>query len=204
MSTQGPSGPVSGVAGPSGPVSGVAGPSGPTSGQHETGHLTAEDLAYRARALAQAHPLTALARRYVDRSVADQRTSQPVPEIGIWAGAATIGGYCLRRVEETEAGVELEASGEDQLPDLDALEETTSKIAAELRTDGAGGHLLGDEDRTIEALDRIIASEVSRRLDHWKDDVDQAAWGELEEYLTWWVVKGYALRVAETVTGALR
>ncbi len=168
-----------------------------------TGSLNAEDLAYRARALAQAHPLTGLARQYIDRAVADQRTSQPVPEIGIWAGAGSIAGYCLRRVEETEAGLEFEV-GEEPLPELDALEEATSQIAAELRTEGAGGHLLGDEDRTIEALDRIIASEVSRRLDHWKDDVDQAAWDELEEYLTWWVVKGYALRAAETATGALR
>lgn len=168
-----------------------------------TGSLTAEDLSYRARALAQAHPLTSLAREYVDRAVADQRTSQPLPEIGIWAGAAAIGGYCLRRVEETEAGVELAAAEED-LPDLDTLEEATSQIAADLRTEGSGGHVLGDEDRIVEALDRIIASEVSRRLDHWKDDVDQAAWGELEEYLTWWVVKGYALRVAEAATGALR
>ena len=93
MSGQGPSGPLSGVEGPSGPLSGVAGPSGPLSGVEApsgpdgggrtdhgtTGSLNAEDLAYRARALAQAHPLTALARRYVDRSVADQRTSQPVP-----------------------------------------------------------------------------------------------------------------------------
>ena len=204
MSAQGPSGPASGMAGPSGPASGVAGPSG----AHDTDHgiigsLTAEDLAYRARALAQSHPLTALAKSYIDRAVADQRTSQPIPEIGVWAGAATIAGYCLRRVEETEAGLEFEVSDGD-LPDLDALEEATTNIAADLRTDGAGGHLLGGEDRTIEALDRIIASEVSRRLDHWKDDVDQAAWDELEEYLTWWVVKGYALRVAETVTGALR
>ena len=170
----------------------------------ETGRLTAEDLAYRARALAQSHPLTALAKSYIDRAVADQRTSQPVPEIGIWAGAATIGGYCLRRVEETEAELAFEPGAEEELPELDVLEDATSHIAAELRTEGAGGHLLGDEERTIEALDRIIASEVSRRLDHWKDDVDKAAWDELEEYLTWWVVKGYALRVAETVTGALR
>ncbi|MGI8808242.1 MAG: hypothetical protein ACR2KK_10440 [Acidimicrobiales bacterium] len=167
-----------------------------------TGTLNAEDMAYRARALAQAHPLTDLARAYVDRSVADQRTSQPIPEVGIWAGAAAIGGYCLRRVEEAEAGMELTPSGDDG-PDLDALEEATSSIAAEMRVEGAGGHMLGDEDRTIEALDRIIASEVSRRLDHWKDDVDQAAWDELEEYLTWWVVKGYALRTAERATGAL-
>ncbi|HEV2757993.1 MAG TPA: hypothetical protein VGV86_00370 [Acidimicrobiales bacterium] len=168
-----------------------------------TGSLTAEDMAYRARALAQAHPLTDLARSYVDRSVAEQRTSQPIPEVGIWAGAAVIGGYCLRRVEESEVGMDLSVSDGD-LPDLAALEEATAGIAAELRVEGAGGHMLADEDRTIEALDRIIASEVSRRLDHWKDDVDQAAWDELEEYLTWWVVKGYALRAAETATGALR
>jgi hypothetical protein len=188
------------------------GPSGPTSGEHgrggETDHgtvgsLTAEDMAYRARALAQAHPLSALAKDYIDRAVAEQRTSQPIPEVGIWAGAAAINGYCLRRVEETEAGLDLVA-GDDGLPDLDALEEATTQVAADLRSEDGPSHILGDEDRTIEALDRIIASEVSRRLDHWKDDVDQAAWGELEEYLTWWVVKGYALRVAETVTGALR
>jgi len=169
-----------------------------------TGSLTAEDMAYRARALAQAHPLTDLARSYVDRSVAEQRTSQPIPEIGIWAGAAAIGGYCLRRVEESEVGMDLAPADEEARPDLDALEEATARIAAELRVEGAGGHMLGDEDRNIEALDRIIASEVSRRLDHWKEDVDQAAWDELEEYLTWWVVKGYALRAAETATGALR
>ena len=168
-----------------------------------TGSLTAEDMAYRARALAQAHPLTALARQYVDRAVADQRTSQPIPEIGIWAGAAAIGGYCLRRVEESEVGLDL-TEPEEGLPDLDTLEEATARIAAELRVEGAGGHMLADEERNIEGLDRIIASEVSRRLDHWKDDVDQAAWDELEEYLTWWVVKGYALRTAERATGAIR
>ncbi len=167
-----------------------------------TGSLKAEDLAHRARALAQAHPLTALARRYLDGAVAEEKSSQPKPEISMWASAAAIGGYCLRRVEENEAGLELAVTDED-LPDLDALGEATARVASELREEGAGGHILGDEDRTIEALDRIIASEVSRRLDHWKDDVDQAAWDELEEYLTWWVVKGYALRVAETVTGAL-
>jgi hypothetical protein len=190
-------------------VSNAAEPAGQTDdvGQTDhgiTGSLTAEDMAYRARALAQAHPLTHLARQLVDRSVAQQRMSQPVPEIGIWAGAAAIGGYCLRRVEESEVGLDLQPAEEQLLPALDALDETTSQIAAELRAEGAGGHMLADEDRNIDALDRIIASEVSRRLDHWKDDVDEAAWAELEEYLTWWVVKGYALRTAERATGALR
>ncbi len=165
--------------------------------------LGADELSYRARALAQAHPLTPLAKRYIDRAVEEQRASQPMVEIGLWAGAALLSGYCLRRVEETEAGLDL-APHEDSQPELDELDDTSTQVAADLRSDDASKHLLSDDDRVIDALDRIIASEVGRRLDNWKDEVDQAAWGELEEYLTWYVVKGYALRVAETVTGALR
>ena len=165
--------------------------------------LEAEELSYRARALAQAHPLTPLAKRYIDRAVEEQRTSQPMVEISMWAGAALLSGYCLRRVEETEAGLDL-APAEESQPELEQLDEASAQIAADLRSEDAAKHLLSDDDRVIDALDRIIASEVSRRLDNWKDDVDQTAWAELEEYLTWYVVKGYALRVAETVTGALR
>jgi len=165
--------------------------------------LTAEELSYQARALAQAHPLTPLARRYLDRAVAQQRVSQPVPEIGIWAGAALLVGYCLRCVEENVADVRLATAGDDAaLPDLDELEEVATQVAAELRSDEGSRHLLGD-DTVIDALDRIISSEVNNRLDHWRDTIDDKAWGEMEEYLTWWVVKGYALRVAETMTGAL-
>lgn len=165
--------------------------------------LEAEELSYRARALAQAHPLTPLAKRFVDQAIEEQRASQPMAEIGTWAGAALLSGYCLRRVEETEAGLEL-APDEESEPELERLDEASARIAADLRTDEGSKHLLSDDDRVIDALDRIIASEVGRRLDNWKDDVDQTAWGELEEYLTWYVVKGYALRVAETATGALR
>jgi len=165
--------------------------------------LEADELSYRARALAQAHPLTPLAKRYIDQAVEEQRSAQPMAEIGMWAGAALLNGYCLRRVEEVEAGLDL-APADDPQPELEQLDEASAQIAADLRSDDASKHLLSDDDRVIEALDRIIASEVSRRLDNWKDDVDQTAWAELEEYLTWYVVKGYALRVAETVTGALR
>ena len=161
-----------------------------------------ENLAFKARALAQGNPLTPLARRLVDRAVAEQRLDQPMPEAGMWADAALVAGYCVRRVEEAEAGLapEFHQAG---APDLDELDRAATRIAGELRTDTVG-HALGDADVTVAALDRIIASEVSRRLNHWKDDVDQAAWDELEEYLTWWVVKGYALRTAERATGAIR
>lgn len=166
------------------------------------GNLSAEELAYKSRALAQAHPLTALAKTYLDKAVAEQRTSQPVPEIGIWAGGALINGYCLRRVEEEDMGVHLEAD-DDAAADLDVLDEEATRIGGDIRSEGSQTHTLSDEDTILDALDRLIASDVSKRLDHWKDSVDKKAWAELEEYLTWWVVKGYALRVAEGSTGAL-
>ncbi|HUQ63152.1 MAG TPA: hypothetical protein VM121_05330 [Acidimicrobiales bacterium] len=167
------------------------------------GNLSAEELAYKSRALAQTHPLTALAKNYLDAAIAEQRTSQPVPEIGIWAGGALLNGYCLRRVEEEDVGVHLEATDEKDAPGIDVLDDEATRIAGDLRSDGSEGHTLADEDTILDALDRLIASDVSRRLDHWKDSVDKKAWAELEEYLTWWVVKGYALRVAEASTGAL-
>ncbi len=159
--------------------------------------LLPEDLTFRARALAQAHPLSAPAKKFVDRAIAVQRTSQPLPEIGIWAGAAILAGYCLRRVEEEESGTHVEQPAVP-VSDLDALDEAATSIAADLRTGDPGPHLLGSEERLFAALDRLIASEVERRLDHWRDTIDAAAWAELEEYITWWLVKGYALRVAES------
>lgn len=163
--------------------------------------LDPEELTFRARALAQSHPLTRLAGRYVEKAVGEQRTSQPIDEIGIWAGGALIDGYCLRRVEEDDAGLVLQAVDGAET-DLGQLDEEAGRIAAEVRT-GAGDYLLGDDRRTVEALDRIVHSEVDRRLDHWRDSIDQKAWDELEEYLTWWVVKGYALRIAETRIGSV-
>jgi hypothetical protein len=159
-------------------------------------------LVFEARALAQSHPLTPLAKRYIDQAVAEQRLNQPVPEIGIWAGYALTNGYCLRRVEENAAGVVLSAA-DDVDVDIHRLDDEAERIAADVRTEGAGGHILGDEQEVIAALDGIIGGEVERRLDHWRDSVDDKAWAELEEYITWWVVKGYALRVAENTVGAL-
>lgn len=168
------------------------------------GNLSAEELAYKARALAQAHPMTPLAKKYLDQAVAEQRTSQPVPEIGIWAGGALINGYCLRRVEEEDVGVHFEAVGDEDAPEIAALDEEATRIGGDLRSEGSEAHTLIEEDTILDALDRLIASDVSKRLDHWKDSVDKKAWAELEEYLTWWVVKGYALRVAEGSIGALK
>ncbi len=86
---------------------------------------------------------------------------------------------------------------------LERLDEVAVDVAAALREEGAGGHILGDEQMVVDALDDLVRSDVERRLDHWRDTIEDSAWDELTEYLTWWVVKGYALRVAETLTGAL-
>ena len=167
-------------------------------GTSATQGLNAKDLAYRARALGQAHPMTPLAKRFTDEAIAEQRRSQPMAEIGIWAGAAMLGGYCVRRVEETEAGVARASTVEDR--DVADLDSEVSRIADDLREGGPVPFLLADPDLVVETLDHIVASEVHRRLDNLKENVDEAAWGELEEYLAWWVVRGYALRVAETTT----
>ena len=166
--------------------------------------MTAEpaDLVFRARALAQAHPVSPLATRFINRVVAQQRVDQPLPEIGIWAGGSLIDGYCLRRVEEEDGGGEVvipepEDGEVDRDAELARLDEATVAIAAGIRSGTVGPGEPGGGEHTIAALDRLIAGAVERRLDHWRDDIDERAWSELEEYLTWWVVKGYALRVAE-------
>ena len=154
------------------------------------------DAAFRARALAQTHPLSDAAFRYVARAVGQQQVDQSLPEIGTWAGAALIDGYCLRRVEEEDEGV-VPPAGEEPA-DLDALELAATHVAGDLRTGATGS------EETVAALDRLIAAQADRRLELWRDDVGEAAWAELEEYLTWWVVQGYALRLAEAATVGLR
>lgn len=173
-----------------------------TSPQDSASTDPAEAVAFRARALAQAHPLSTSARRYVEAAIADQGLSQPMPEIGMWAGQALLNGYCVRRVEEAEAGMAAaDPSADSQsgsvLP-VEDLSEAVDHIAGELRAGSARRFLLNDEDQTVETLDRIVASEVDRRLHAMSDSVDDHAWDELSDYLAFWVTKGYALRVAET------
>ncbi|MBA3399021.1 MAG: hypothetical protein M3517_12830 [Actinomycetota bacterium] len=150
--------------------------------------MTGEDaaaLAFRARALAQAHALSATAQRLVNRAVAEEAETQPRPELGAWAGAAFTQGYCLRRVEED--GEELAVAESDD----ESLDRAATAVVAELRRGTA-------DDMTVAALDLLVASQVEHRLEPWRDELDDATWADLEQYLTWWVVKGYGLRVAET------
>ncbi|MEJ7765939.1 MAG: hypothetical protein WKF86_10615 [Acidimicrobiales bacterium] len=160
----------------------------------------AAERAYKARALAQAHPLTSLAQRIRSRAVAQEELDQPMTELARWAGEALLKGYCLRKVEESVAG-----SGEgvaEEETDLEAVEARATEIAAELRGGDPGPHLLGDADLTFGALDRIITSELSSRADNYRSAVDAAGWRQFEEYIAWWTVRGYAIRAAEATQGA--
>lgn len=162
--------------------------------------VDAAERAYKARALAQAHPLTNVARRFRERAVAQEELDQPMVELARWAGEALLKGYCLRRVEEQDAGYggELAQDGAD----LALLEAQTTEIAADLRGGDPVPHLLGEADLTFGALDRIITSELSSRADNYREAVDAAGWRQFEEYIAWWTVRGYALRAAEAAQGA--
>lgn len=151
----------------------------------------------RARALGQTHPFSPRAYRYVNAVVTRERAQQAADEIGVWAGQAITAGYCLRCVEEQESSEAIEPGSAAALPA--SLDAASSHVAERLRTEGAEPFLLSSEDEVVEGLDHLIAGEIERRLGSWgeADDVDEDAWAELEEYLAWWTIKGYALRVVD-------
>ncbi|MBA2725618.1 MAG: hypothetical protein H0U53_06480 [Actinobacteria bacterium] len=165
--------------------------------------LSVEEIVFRTRALAQAHPFTPRAEAYLKATVAKEQSVQPAPEIGIWAGYAIRVGYCLRRVEENDSGKDLGSPSISGAPD--DLDELATLIADRIRGEAADELLLYPEPLVISALDHIIAGEVDRRLSHGSDEIDQETFGQLEAYLAWWVIKGYSLRIAELVsTGGAR
>lgn len=154
-----------------------------------------ESRVFRARALTQAHPMSAGAGRYLNKTVARERLSQPQAEIGIWAGYALTAGYCLRRVEEVDI---LGDTCRVATDDYETLDADATEIAGRIRTVGGEHHYLLTEGEIVADLDALIGGEIERRLEHWKDTITDDTWRELEEYIAWWVVKGYALRIAET------
>lgn len=165
--------------------------------------LVTEDrsVVFRVRALAQAHPFTPDAMRYLNKVVARERVAQPQAEIGLWAGNGLTVGYCLRKTEEVDASGEVA----DHYPiSFEEADRAASVTAAAIRTSGAEEVFMTSESEAIAILDELIAGEIERRLDHWKGTVSDETWSELEEYIAWWVIKGYALRVVETTPDGQR
>lgn len=158
------------------------------------------DLTFKARALAQAHPLTVTATVYRDQMVAEERRTQPMPEFADWAGTALLVGYCIRRVEEADR---------DKMPDTDGLTEAlvplaheTVRLSDEVRNGRAAGTRLLEPALVEALLDRVISTEIDKRVEHWKGQISGSDWAAFEAYIAWWVVHGYSLRAAEVLRSA--
>ncbi len=166
------------------------------------------DLCFTARALAQTHPMTEASHRYRQECLDSERRRQPVTELADWATTALLVGYCLRRSEEQrvdggqpgaavstsgQIGAAVSTGGEIDLERVTALSEL-------LRVGDAGSVSLLAADVTIAALDQIIATELDKRREHLREQLDDASWSELEDYIAWWVIHGYALRASECLT----
>lgn len=151
------------------------------------------DLCFRARALAQSHPMTETARRYRQGCHARERADQPLDDFADWAVTALDVGYCLRRTEEDAVGaVVATADATDH-----ELGRRAGEVADELRTGNPAAVTLLPPERIVAALDRLIATELDKRADNVRDQLDETDWADLEAYVSWWVVHGYCLRVAE-------
>jgi hypothetical protein len=178
-------------------------PEGGDSRSQGLGIRDAEQMAFSARALAQSHPFTQLVKRLYESTMEEERKAQP-GDFSIWAGSALTKGYCVRRVEEDEAGLVLTGADPQTLPDPEEVDKAAVPFIAALQTpDAPLDFLLSDQDLLLEVLDRIIGSEVRNRLDNAPTNLTSRGRAELEDYLTYWVLRGYALRTAELATGAL-
>lgn len=164
------------------------------------------DLCFAARALAQTHAMTEAAHRYRQECLEAERRLQPVTELADWAATALLVGYCLRRSEEQRTHEQprihevrsvheqqLAAASTDGGIDL----ERVAALSESLRVGDAGSVSLLPADVAIAALDRIIATELDKRREHLREQLDDASWSELEDYIAWWVIHGYALRASE-------
>lgn len=162
------------------------------------------DLAFRARALAQAHPLSETAFAYRSRVISVEHETQPMPEFAEWAATAFLVGYCVRRVEEADADLVAtprRAAG----PGVEtALAAEAARLAEALRQGSADARPLLDADVVESVLDAVIASEIAKRAEHWRDQVSVHDWEEFESYVAWWVVHGYAFRTAEASSSSER
>lgn len=152
--------------------------------------MTGDDLCFTARALAQTHPLSEDAHRYRQARFDEERARQPIPELADWASTALLVGYCLRRAEEREAGLDLQPAGSPDLGTIDAVSQA-------LRVGDPQSVTLLPAATILDAIDRLIATELDKRSEHLREQLSDDDWHELEDYITWWVVHGYGLRATE-------
>ena len=152
------------------------------------------DLCFTARALAQTHPMSGPAHRYRQECFDRERERQHVTDLADWASTAMLVGYCLRRSEE-------QAVGRLRQPfdvDSETFSQSATELSETLRTGDAHSVTLLHPDLSVAAIDRIIGTEIHKRDEHLREQLDESAWAEFEGYIAWWVVHGYCVRVVET------
>ena len=168
--------------------------------------LTAHDLAFRARALAQAHALSEAALRYrtwrVDRDASDH----PFPELSTWAATAFLVGYCVRCVEESFALGEPPRKTMESSPTIapgstaDPTEFTAwgSEAATFVnQLPNRPNSTLVSHPLVLAALDDVISREIDKRAEHVKEQVPSGQWSQFEDFVGWWTLHGYAIRATE-------
>ena len=159
-----------------------------------------DDLAFRARALAQAHALTPGATAYRRWRLGRDEASHPVPELSSWAATAFLTGYCVRRVEESVC-VDDRPSPRDRPSEAEwevAWERAAAVVAASLVDPSTATPVtrLG-RAVVVGALDAVIGSEVDKRNEHVREHLSPLDWSQFETFVSWWVMHGYAIGVVE-------
>jgi len=137
------------------------------------------DLCFAARALAQTHPMTEASLRYRQQCFESERARQPVTELADWAATALLVGYCLRRSEEQRVHDGAFAAAASTGAEID-LEHVTA-LSESLRLGDPGSVSLLPADVTIAALDRIIGTELAKRNEHPREQLDDASGSEIED-----------------------
>lgn len=163
-------------------------------------HLTAHDLAFRARALAQAHALSEAALQYRAWRVRRDEPEHPFPELSTWAATAFLTGYCVRCVEESfVVGESCDARpgfSPARSPNaFPAWEIEAAKLVNEL-PNRADSTLVAHE-LVLGALDDVISREIDKRAEHVKEQVQSGQWSQFEDFIGWWTLHGYAIRAIE-------
>ena len=164
-----------------------------------------DDLAFRARALAQAHALSPRAASYRTWRLRRDEESHPVPELSSWAATAFLTGYCVRRVEESICVDDRPATC-DRPPDVDwpgvdweLLWERVAALAAASLVDPSSPTPVTRLSRAlvVGALDAVIGREVDKRNEHVREHLSPLDWSQFEAFVAWWVMHGYAIGVVE-------
>ena len=159
-----------------------------------------DDLAFRARALAQAHALSPRAASYRTWRLRRDEESHPVPELSSWAATAFLTGYCVRRVEESMC-VDDRPGTWDRPPaaDWELAWERGASLAASSLVDPSTPAPVTRLSRAVVvgALDAVIGREVDKRNEHVREHLSPLDWSQFEAFVAWWVMHGYAIGVVE-------